>query len=61
MQNGSIIPIFRIFDIELARSFYLDYLGFQIDWQHTFGITSLFIYKFPKMIVFFIYLNILVM
>lgn len=37
MQNGSIIPIFRIFDIELARSFYLDYLGFQIDWQHIFG------------------------
>lgn len=37
MQNGSIIPIFRIFDIKLAQSFYLDYLGFQIDWQHTFG------------------------
>ena len=28
MQNGSIIPIFHIFDIKLAQSFYLDYLGF---------------------------------
>ncbi|ENW80660.1 hypothetical protein F909_01946 [Acinetobacter sp. ANC 3929] len=37
MQSGSIIPILRIFKVELAESFYLDYLGFQLDWQHTFG------------------------
>ena len=27
-----ITPIFRIFDIEKAHAFYLDYLGFQVDW-----------------------------
>lgn len=37
MQSGSITPIFRIFDIALAQSFYIDYLGFQLDWQHQFG------------------------
>ncbi|UUM27128.1 glyoxalase/bleomycin resistance/extradiol dioxygenase family protein [Acinetobacter colistiniresistens] len=37
MQSGSITPIFRIFDLPLARSFYLDYLGFQQDWEHTFA------------------------
>ncbi|MCG9514055.1 glyoxalase superfamily protein [Acinetobacter pittii] len=36
MQSGSITPILRIFDIELAQSFYLDFLGFQLDWQHQF-------------------------
>lgn len=36
MQSGSITPIFRIFDVELAQSFYLDFLGFQLDWQHQF-------------------------
>ncbi|ENW95689.1 glyoxalase superfamily protein [Acinetobacter sp. NIPH 298] len=37
MQTGSITPILRIFNIEVAQSFYMDYLGFNIDWQHTFG------------------------
>nr|WP_255723416.1 glyoxalase superfamily protein [Sporosarcina sp. ACRSL] len=32
-----ITPIFRIFDIEKAHAFYLDYLGFQLDWQHQFA------------------------
>ncbi|WP_339252441.1 glyoxalase superfamily protein [Sporosarcina sp. FSL W8-0480] len=32
-----ITPIFRIFDFEKAKEFYLDYLGFQLDWQHQFG------------------------
>lgn len=36
MQSGSITPILRIFDVELAQSFYLDFLGFQLDWQHQF-------------------------
>ena len=31
-----IIPIFRIFDIEKALEFYVDFLGFQVDWQHQF-------------------------
>lgn len=31
------IPIFRIFDVAKANEFYLDYLGFTVDFQHTFG------------------------
>ena len=30
------IPVLRIFDLEKAREFYLDYVGMQIDWQHRF-------------------------
>lgn len=29
-------PIFRSFDEEKARAFYLDYLGFSVDWEHRF-------------------------
>ena len=31
-----ITPIFRIFDQEKANEFYLNFLGFQIDWNHQF-------------------------
>ncbi len=31
------IPIFRIYSVEKAREFYLDFLGFQVDWQSDFG------------------------
>ncbi|HHT7191472.1 TPA: glyoxalase superfamily protein [Bacillus cereus] len=31
-----ITPIFRIFDIEKAKLFYLDFLGFQLDWEHRY-------------------------
>ena len=30
------IPILRIFDEAKAREFYLDYLGFTVDWEHRF-------------------------
>lgn len=30
------IPILRIFSVEKAREFYLDYLGFKADWEHRF-------------------------
>ncbi len=30
------IPVFRIFSVEKAREFYLDYLGFSLDWEHRF-------------------------
>lgn len=30
------IPILRIFDLARAREFYLDYLGFTVDWEHRF-------------------------
>jgi Glyoxalase superfamily protein len=31
------IPILRIFDVGKAREFYIDFLGFQIDWEHRFN------------------------
>ncbi|WP_017691807.1 glyoxalase superfamily protein [Paenibacillus sp. PAMC 26794] len=31
-----IVPILRIFDENKAREFYLEYLGFQWDWEHRF-------------------------
>lgn len=30
------IPILRIFDLAKAREFYLDFLGFTLDWEHRF-------------------------
>jgi catechol 2,3-dioxygenase-like lactoylglutathione lyase family enzyme len=31
------VPILRIFSIERAREFYVDYLGFKVDWEHRFS------------------------
>ena len=31
------IPVFRIFSVEKAREFYLDFLGFTLDWEHRFA------------------------
>jgi catechol 2,3-dioxygenase-like lactoylglutathione lyase family enzyme len=30
------VPILRIFDVDRAREFYVDWLGFQVDWEHRF-------------------------
>jgi len=30
-------PIFRIFDIEKAKDFYVDFLGFILEWEHRFA------------------------
>jgi catechol 2,3-dioxygenase-like lactoylglutathione lyase family enzyme len=30
------VPILRIFDVAKAREFYLDFLGFTVDWEHQF-------------------------
>jgi hypothetical protein len=30
------IPILRIYDIAKAKEFYLDFLGFTLDWEHRF-------------------------
>ncbi len=30
------IPILRIFDEAKAREFYIDFLGFAVDWEHRF-------------------------
>ena len=34
---GSATPVLRIFDEDKAQEFYIDFLGFSIDWQHRFG------------------------
>jgi len=34
------IPILRIFSVEKAKEFYVDYLGFSIDWEHHFEATT---------------------
>ncbi|ARU54239.1 glyoxalase [Oleiphilus messinensis] len=31
------IPIFRIFDEQKAKAFYLDFLGMTVDWEHRFA------------------------
>jgi uncharacterized glyoxalase superfamily protein PhnB len=40
MQTRQVIPIFRIFDVAKAREFYLDFLGFAVDWEHRFDEAS---------------------
>lgn len=35
-QLAGAIPILRIFDEAKAREFYIDYLGFTVDWEHRF-------------------------
>ena len=35
-----VIPILRIFSVEKAREFYLDYLGCRLDWEHRFDATA---------------------
>ncbi|MEX6500849.1 glyoxalase superfamily protein [Pseudomonas zhanjiangensis] len=37
MTFSSTTPILRIFDEAKAREFYLDFLGFKLDWQHRFA------------------------
>ncbi len=36
----SVVPIFRIFDYQKAVEFYVDWLGFKIDWEHKFDENS---------------------
>lgn len=36
MEVVKTIPILRIFSVEKAREFYVDFLGFQVDWEHRF-------------------------
>ncbi|HEV7226043.1 MAG TPA: glyoxalase superfamily protein [Pirellulales bacterium] len=36
----SSIPVLRMFDEAKAKAFYLDYLGFQIDWESRFSPTA---------------------
>jgi len=36
IQFQRVVPSFRIFSLEKAREFYLDFLGFKVDWEHRF-------------------------
>ena len=36
MHLSPAIPILRIFSVDKAREFYLDFLGFEWDWEHRF-------------------------
>lgn len=36
MSFGRTTPILRIFDEAKAREFYVDFLGFKVDWEHRF-------------------------
>ena len=36
VQFERAVPIFRIFSLDKAREFYLDFLGFKVDWEHRF-------------------------
>ena len=33
---AKVIPILRIFDVPKAKAFYVDFLGFAVDWEHHF-------------------------
>ena len=30
------VPILRIFDVDKAKAFYVGFLGFTVDWEHSF-------------------------
>ena len=36
MRFGKTTPILRIFDADKAKEFYVDFLGFKVDWEHRF-------------------------
>jgi uncharacterized glyoxalase superfamily protein PhnB len=36
MGFGKTTPILRIFDEAKAKEFYIDFLGFRVDWEHRF-------------------------
>lgn len=35
-RSDAAVPVLRIHDETLARAFYLDYLGFDVEWEHRF-------------------------
>jgi catechol 2,3-dioxygenase-like lactoylglutathione lyase family enzyme len=36
-KKQTITPVLRMLDVAKAKEFYLDWLGFSIDWEHRFG------------------------
>ncbi len=60
MSLGKTTPILRIFDETKAKEFYVDFLVFNIDWEHIgLKMGYLCICKFQKTTVSCIYLNIM--
>jgi uncharacterized glyoxalase superfamily protein PhnB len=37
MDKQKIIPVLRMLDVSKAKEFYIDWLGFSVDWEHRFG------------------------
>ncbi len=37
MNKPTVIPVLRILDIARAKEFYIDWLGFTVDWEQRFG------------------------
>lgn len=37
MGLGTVTPVLRLFDEAMTREFYVDFLGFKIDWTHRFA------------------------
>jgi catechol 2,3-dioxygenase-like lactoylglutathione lyase family enzyme len=37
LQLLQVIPLIRILDVAKAREFYIDFLGFSVDWEHRYG------------------------
>jgi catechol 2,3-dioxygenase-like lactoylglutathione lyase family enzyme len=36
MKFGSVTPVLRMFDVAKAREFYVDFLGFTVDFEHRY-------------------------
>ena len=36
IMSNQVIPVLRIFDEAKAREFYIDWLGFTVDWEHRY-------------------------
>ena len=36
IEFHKVVPTLRIFSLDKAREFYLDFLGFKVDWEHRF-------------------------
>lgn len=37
MQIQNVVPVLRIFDDAKVKEFYVDWLGFKIEWEHRFA------------------------
>jgi catechol 2,3-dioxygenase-like lactoylglutathione lyase family enzyme len=37
MRATAVVPILRLFDETSTRAFYVDFLGFAVDWEHRFA------------------------